>query len=244
MKRDRVVPTAELRQKRDCMMFEWKDILTPLTTLGAVWLAARFTLRNEFRKKELEIRAGQLETLSEKCALSLLSMSNYAGYISYLIDINLNDIQLETPNISHIPSEKYGLWYEEAIESKWLYDEDLLNWCSHSLRFHRPSDFEKWRDEVEVTRDRICAFFLISRPGQEWKLRLGKPKTLNELDDFSIELKQSCTSMKKLRNHLVENIAEDYRKLLRSEPNNLWQLLSHWRKSMFSFFRRPSSPKL
>ncbi len=225
-------------------MFEWKDILTPLTTLSAVWLAAHFTLRNEFRKKELEIRAEQLETMSEKCSLSLLSMSNYAGYISYLIDINLNDIQLETPNISHIPSEKYGLWYEEAIESKWLYDEDLLNWCSHSLRFHRPSDFEKWRDEVEVTRDRICAFFLISRPGQEWKLRLGKPKTLNELDGFSIELKQSCTSMKKLRNHLVENIAEDYRKLLRSEPNNLWQLLSHWRQSMFSFFRRPSSPKL
>lgn len=223
-------------------MFEWKDILTPLTTLGAVWLAAHFTLRNEFRKKELEIRAEQLETMSEKCALSLLSMGNYAGYVSYLIDLYLNDIREENPATSHVESEKFSLWYEEASESKWLYDEDLLNWCSHSLRFHRPTDFEKWRNEVEGTRDRICAFFLISRPGQEWKLRLGKSKTLYELDDFSNELKQSCASMKEFRSHLVENIAEDYRKLLRSEPNNLWRLLSHWRTTVCSFFRRPPSP--
>ncbi|SUI30173.1 Uncharacterised protein [Salmonella enterica subsp. enterica serovar Derby] len=33
------------------MAFEWKEIITPVATLTAVWLGVRFTLRNELRKK-------------------------------------------------------------------------------------------------------------------------------------------------------------------------------------------------
>ncbi|MCT8156587.1 hypothetical protein H0Z14_27110, partial [Klebsiella aerogenes] len=50
------------------MAFEWKEIITPVATLTAVWLGARFTLRNELRKKTLEIQSEKLELLFTECS--------------------------------------------------------------------------------------------------------------------------------------------------------------------------------
>lgn len=62
-----------------------KDVLTPLVTLAGVWLAARFTLRNEVQKKALEIRTARLESIAADCSDSLTGIRNYVGSSLHLI---------------------------------------------------------------------------------------------------------------------------------------------------------------
>lgn len=71
------------------MAFELKDLLTPVASLLAVWLTARFTLNREIRKKELELRVDRLEKLSADCDEVLLQLINYADFISGLVQSRL-----------------------------------------------------------------------------------------------------------------------------------------------------------
>lgn len=48
---------------------DFKDVITPLVTLAGVWLAARFTLRNEVQKKHWKSAPRGLKALPPTAAI-------------------------------------------------------------------------------------------------------------------------------------------------------------------------------
>ncbi|GAR08954.1 hypothetical protein [Salmonella enterica] len=68
------------------MAFEWKEIITPVATLTAVWLGARFTLRNELRKKTLEIQSEKLELLFTECSNVLKDINRVSLTVLHTLD--------------------------------------------------------------------------------------------------------------------------------------------------------------
>lgn len=67
------------------MAFEWKEIITPVATLTAVWLGARFTLRNELRKT-LEIQSEKLELLFTECSNVLKDINRVSLAVLHTLD--------------------------------------------------------------------------------------------------------------------------------------------------------------
>ncbi|EPW2085715.1 hypothetical protein ACWGTQ_004987, partial [Klebsiella pneumoniae] len=49
------------------MLFNWKDLITPIVTVTAVWLGAKLALSNDMRKKVLELETTKLERLAFEC---------------------------------------------------------------------------------------------------------------------------------------------------------------------------------
>ncbi|MCB5950438.1 hypothetical protein [Enterobacter sp. TCD1-1] len=68
------------------MAFEWKEIITPVVTLTAVWLGARFTQRNELRKKMLEIQSEKLEQLFTECSNVLNDINRVSLTVLHTLD--------------------------------------------------------------------------------------------------------------------------------------------------------------
>ncbi|HGL4621720.1 TPA: hypothetical protein ACKFAD_004120 [Citrobacter koseri] len=68
------------------MAFKWKEIITPVATLTAVWLGARFTLRNELRKKTLEIQSEKLELLFTECSNVLKDINRVSLTVLHTLD--------------------------------------------------------------------------------------------------------------------------------------------------------------
>lgn len=60
---------------------EIKDLLTPAITVLGVFLTARFALRNEHRKKALEIETTQLESLSVLYSGLLITLLSTAAHL-------------------------------------------------------------------------------------------------------------------------------------------------------------------
>lgn len=68
---------------------EVKDLLTPAFIVMGVCLAAHFALRNEHKKKALEIETTHLDSLSAVVLRSLDNFAQYAGAIASLIDVQI-----------------------------------------------------------------------------------------------------------------------------------------------------------
>ncbi|EEP91800.1 hypothetical protein [Yersinia kristensenii] len=213
---------------------DFKDVITPLVTLAAVWLAANFTLRNELRKKELEISAAHLEKLSENCDSTLRQWVHYAGCIACTLDAHM----LITPGNEPFRINVLNDLLTQIDDSSHGLDLEKIQWCRHGLEFHRENEWKRWKDVVPPLKDRIYDFFMITTPGNENLVMLDKNRTRAEIAEFTADLRVRIKDLDVQRKEIVSAMANDFRLLTQPAPSNIYDLVFKCRKRLLDFFKR------
>lgn len=212
---------------------DFKEMITPLVTLAAVWLAANFTLRNELRKKELEIKATYLEKLSEKCDSMLLDLINYSGSLAGILDSS----PILVPGNNPVCIGKLNEWLSQLDDSPRGLDQEKLRWCSHGLEFHRIDEWKRWQDNVQPLQHKIYEFFMITLPGENNVDMSGKSRTRDEITAFAADLRVRMKSIQVMRQDIVSAMAADFRLLTQPVPRNIFNLTSSLCRCISNFFK-------
>lgn len=199
-----------------------KDLLPAAITVLAVFLTARFALRNEHRKKALEIETAQIDRLSGLILHSLDNFAQYAGALASITDIQLTMMTerrhpLNRVNIT-IPVEELHHWVEK-IESHpvWGLNRTELLKASHGLRFHREGDWQLWNEIVPAVNREIYAFFMITTPGEENIERMNGVRTAAEAREFAETMRTRVRELHNLQETLLTSMKNDFSQLLRPE---------------------------
>lgn len=201
---------------------EIKDILPPVFTVIAVCLAANFALRNERRKKALEIETAQIDRLSALTDRSLDNFSHYAGALAAIVDIKITMMQEhsypEQPTNLKVDLEKLHEWRDEVdTDPVWRLDMNDLRQASHGLRFHREADWHIWHKIVPRVHSEIYDFFMITAPGEENIELRNLSRSASEAIAFANTMRVCSRELKDLRETLMLSMSADFRKLLRPE---------------------------
>lgn len=221
---------------------EIKDILTPVFTVLAVCLAAHFALRNEHKKKALEIETTQIDRLSALVDRSLDNFSQYAGALAVIIDI-----QITMMTERHHPDQRVNMEVDLEQLHKWIDEIDShpvwglnrsdLRQASHGLRFHREADWPIWRETVPRVHREIDEFFMITMPGEENIELRNRRRTAAEAKAFAVIMRTRTKELGKLKETLLASMKGDFSKLLRPEETaTLCSLLSNFRRWAARFF--------
>ncbi|WP_312839661.1 hypothetical protein [Pantoea piersonii] len=136
-----------------------------------MWLAARFTLRNEVQKKALEIRTARLESIAADCNEALTGIRNYAGTSLHLIEMAF--IQKgEQPGAPtalselRISVEELGNQALLTQDGNRMPDIVKIRHCRHQLAFHRPDEARRWKETVSPLLRTLNDFLMITMPGE------------------------------------------------------------------------------
>ncbi|WP_337024517.1 MULTISPECIES: hypothetical protein [unclassified Pantoea] len=215
---------------------EIKGLLTPAFTVMGVCLAAHFALRNEHRKKALEIETSQLDRLSVLVLSSLDNFAQYVGALAGIIDAQITVLteQLPPPNRDNVEISVAELhnWLDQ-IDSHpaWGLDRSELQKASHGLRFHREADWARWQQIVPQLHREIYAFFMITLPGEENIELMSRGRTAAKGRAFAETMRIRVSELRSLQEALLSSMKDDFSKLLRPEQtatfcsvtNGLWR---------------------
>lgn len=214
---------------------EIKDLLTPAFTVMGVCLAAHFALRNEHRKKALEIETSQLDRISVLVLNSLDNFAQYAGALAGIIDAQITILteQLTPPNCDNAEISVADLhnWLDQ-IDShpQWGLNRSELQKASHGLRFHREADWLRWQEAIPQLQREIYAFFMITLPGEDNIELMRRGRTAAEARAFARTMRIRVSELRSLQEALLSSMKDDFSKLLRPEQtatlcsmtNSLW----------------------
>ncbi|KLF28684.1 hypothetical protein YA29_16505 [Klebsiella aerogenes] len=214
------------------MVFEWKDIITPVATLTAVWLGANFTLRNEIRKKALEIQSQKLEQLSLEIEQILMNLMRY----TLTVRNTLNDLSSGSKN--DVTLTHFADVMRDYKDAGIIVDFDRVICFQNSLEFHRPVEYELWMMTVRPLLNQLSATLswqsLNDRknaPEKTWKA--------HEIRDYCHDLEKKIENIKTLRKQLVSLLSEDFKKLTHASDLNFWTMLRTAKRVVQHFFRKP-----
>lgn len=214
------------------MAFEWKDIITPAATLTAVWLGANFTLRNEIRKKSLEIQSQKLEQLALECEQLLMNLIRYTLAVRSILHDLSNGLE------DGVTQARYAAVIAGYKDSGITIDFDKVIACQNRLEFHRPVEYELWMKTVRplITQLNETVSWQshnpqVSAPEKEWEAQ--------KVRDYYLALDNKMESLTTLRKQLVRSLSEDFKAITHTENLNLWTLLWAGKKSIKRFFRKP-----
>ncbi|WP_273759650.1 hypothetical protein [Pantoea ananatis] len=201
---------------------EIKDLLTPAIAVLGVFLTARFALRNEHRKKALEIETTQLESLSAQVLRSLDNFAQYTGVLAGLIDAKVTVITEQLPparrDSAEISVTELNGWKDQLdADPAWGLKWDDLQKASHGLRFHRDKDWVRWQQTIKPLQREIYAFFMITLPGEENTERMNGVRTAAEARDFAEAMRTRVTDLQSLQETLLTSMKNDFSQLLRPE---------------------------
>ncbi|ESA60627.1 hypothetical protein HMPREF1591_05020 [Escherichia coli 113303] len=206
----------------------------PTATVAAVCLAAYFALRNERKKKALEIRTTQLDRISELVSRASTNLMQYTGTLASILEAHTKE--------NYLPDHKFNIneiskWKNDLDKREdWAIDIQQLRTCQHNLEFHREKEWAEWEKIIPPLLDKINQFFLISKPGQPVTLINGQNKTVDELIAFSIYLQQQTEEIKAVRKLLLSQMREEFIELTSFEPVTIFSLLKSIKKSVLQFF--------
>lgn len=146
---------------------ELHDLMTPVFTLVGVWMAARFTLRNEISKKSLEIRASRMEQLAAECDECLTGLINPVGMLASMLESEFTVVcTLNRPKKGVVAVSELNKLIAMPDGSKWQLNADKLSQCRQKLSFHRSGDLHLWTGTVGATLKQINQFFMVTLPGE------------------------------------------------------------------------------
>lgn len=219
-----------------------KDLLPAAIAVFSVFLTARFALRNEHRKKALEIETTQLESLSALVLRSLDNVAQYSGTLAGLIDAKVKIITEQLSPASRdnagIPVAELNKWKDQLDNhSEWGLNRSDLQKASHGLRFHREADWARWQQTVPQLQREIYAFFMITTPGEENIERMNGVRTAAEAREFAQTLRTRVRELHNLQETLLTSMKNDFSQLLRPEQTATFCSLTNglWRR-MRRFF--------
>lgn len=220
---------------------EIKDLLTPCVTVLGVFLAAHFALRNEHKKKALEIETAQIEHLSALVDRSLDNFGQYTGALAGIVDI-----KTKVMVGAHHPDERDSVemdieqlqgWKDAIDDSTYELNRNDLRQAAHGLRFHRESDWYYWSNLVPLVHREINEFFMITTPGKENIDRKNRRRTADEARNFATTMRDRTTELTTLKGQLISSMKADFDKLLRpKESLNFCSLLNDFWCWVIRFF--------
>ncbi|HGK4675455.1 TPA: hypothetical protein ACJ2WV_004761 [Kluyvera georgiana] len=213
---------------------DMKVFIGPVATVTAVCLAAYFALRNERKKKALEIKTAQLDRISELVNRTSINLMQYAGCLASILETQAKG--------TYPPNYKFDIatiskWKDDIDgHESWNLDIQQLRACQHSLEFHREKQWAEWLKIASPLTSEIENFFLISKPGKPVTIINGQSKTVSELLDFSRYLQKRTEEIDSMRKILLTQMREEFIELTRFEPVTIFSLSKSIKKSVMQFF--------
>lgn len=222
------------------MAFEWKEIITPVATLTAVWLGARFTLRNELRKKTLEIQSEKLELLFTECSNVLKDINRVSLAVLHTLDDFIPTTESEGSVTEQEIQDALRAYREKGV----VIDFDAITACQHKLEFHRPKEYQAWIVALIPLLGTLTKMTpynnmnpIAEADNRKWSHQ--------ELTLYRQELDEKRNALPILRKRLTSAMASDYRQLgLSSEPANFWVYVERWKRVVNAFFHKPPTSPL
>ena len=214
---------------------DFKDVITPLVTLAGVWLAARFTLRNEVQKKALEIRTARLESIAADCSDALTGIRNYAGTVTHLIEMAfrikgqqtgartaLSELRISVEELSNQALVTQG--------SGRALDITKIRYCRHLLAFHRPDEDRRWDDIVTPLLDTLNEFLMITMPGEPVRDMQDVARSAEDELAFRITINKRLLNVKEFQKELSARLSAEFVSLTLAAPVSIAERLRRWRE--------------
>lgn len=196
---------------------ELKDLITPLVTLTGVWLAARFTLRNEISKKALEIRTSRLETLSSECTQALYNVSNYLNTLCMIVESKYMLLHERYPQLSEselqVPAIELARWKDELDDSDRKLKTELLDSCRSQLSFHHPHERIQWEYHVTMPLVALENFFFITSPTGALVDMKGKSRSKAEALAITADIKHRANEQLGYVQQMTRRFADEFYQL-------------------------------
>ncbi|MGY8619905.1 hypothetical protein [Pantoea agglomerans] len=203
---------------------EIKDLLTPCVTVLGVFLAAHFALRNEHKKKALEIETAQIEKISALVDSSLDNFAQYTGALASIVDIRTTImVEQQHPDerervTMHIDQVQF--WIQQ-IDNDPVYglNRKELRQAAHGLKFHREANWNRWSNVVPLVHREINEFFMITTPGMENIDVKDRLRTDEEARNFATTMRDRTSELTLLKEQLLSSMRADFKKLLRPKES-------------------------
>lgn len=217
------------------MPFEWKEFITPAITMAGFWIAARLALRNEIRKKALELEAVHLERLAVECDSCLRNLHLYCMRVERLLH-DLSDRYEKRVTLAELTD---GL--QKSANAGTAIDLNAARMFQNTLELHRPDDFAEWKALIvpllnHINNIHASPSLATDDCTEELSRKYYSPE---QAKIFNEELVSLASPLPAFRQQLFQRIAHDYRLLTHPAPLNLWTLLAKGRNAILAFFKKP-----
>lgn len=221
------------------MPFDWKDLISPVVTVTAVWLGARLALNNDIRKKALELEAERLERLAVECHSAVSNLNKYCLRLWGILH------DLSDGYSRQITAADLSRCLEDSAKAGAFIDIEAAHQFQNTLELHRQADFEEWKERVIPLLNLIHA--LLPAPSlatadctEELSRMYGSPEHIKTYNDRLAEL---AGPLSVYRQELFARIARDYRTLLHPASPNIWVMMRKaWRTGRDFVRYIPSAP--
>lgn len=212
------------------MSFEWKDLVTPVATITAVWLGARLALTNDIRKKALELETVRLERLAVKCDSCLSNLNKYCLRIYNILE------DLSGEYSRRITLADVTRCLDESAKAGTVINIDKARRFQNMLEIHRQADFEEWKAIILPLLKHVDA--VLASPSlatvdctEELSRRYWEPAQVKK---YNQDLARLAGPLPRYRKQLMARIAGDYRASLHpASPNIRMMARRAWRAMRF-----------
>lgn len=200
------------------MPFDWKDLITPVVTITAVWLGARIALSNDMRKKMMDLETTRLERLALECDSSLNNLHKYCGRIEKILE------DLSGGYTKRITLADVTQCLKKSADAGTIIDIKSAQQFQNTLELHRQADFEEWKALILPLLVHIN--IVLASPSlstddctEELSRLYWRPEQVKSYNEALAVLAGPLPSY---RQQLFKRIGYDYQALLHPAPLNVW----------------------
>ncbi|HCE8859300.1 TPA: hypothetical protein NHV36_004522 [Klebsiella michiganensis] len=220
-------------QEIQSMPFEWKDVISPVATVTAVWLGARLALNNDIRKKALELETERMERLAVECHSCLSNLNIYCMNLAKL----LHDLSGGYEKAIMLADVTDGLTKSAAAGTR--IDFQAVTAFQNTLEFHRPADFEEWKETIlklVLHLEQVIA--APSLATVDCTVELSRQRwEPGQTEKYNQKLAELASPLPRYRQQLIAHIAGDYRALLHPASPNIRVMTRRACRAMREFVR-------
>ncbi|HDU4042398.1 TPA: hypothetical protein RFN03_004771 [Klebsiella aerogenes] len=200
------------------MLFNWKDLITPIVTVTAVWLGAKLALSNDIRKKVLELETTKLERLAFECDSCVNNLHMNCMRIYKIIE------DLSGEYTKRITLAEVTQCLKKSAEAGTVIDTKAGQQFQNTLELHRQADFEEWKILILpllLHINKVLASPSLANDDctKELSRLYWKPE---QAKSYNEELAVLAGPLPSYRQQLFKRIADDYQALLHPAPLNIW----------------------
>ncbi|ELW2864729.1 hypothetical protein QMI71_003027 [Salmonella enterica] len=215
------------------MPFDWKDLITPVVTVTAVWLGAKLALSNDMRKKVLELKTTRLERLALECDSCVNNMHMNCMRIYKIIE------DLSGEYTRRITLAEVTLCLKKSADAGTVIDIKAGQQFQNTLEIHRQADFEEWKMLIlpllQHLNKVLASPSLVNDDCTEELSRLyWEPE---QAKSYNEELSMLAGPLPGYRQQLFKRIADDYHALLHPAPLNAWVVTRKACHSIWDFVK-------
>lgn len=222
------------------MPFDWKDLITPVVTVTAVWLGAKLALSNDMRKKVLKLKTTRLEQLALECDRCVNNLHIICLKIHKIIE------DLSGEYTKRITLAEVTQCLKKSAEAGTVIDIEAGQQFQNTLELHRQTDFGEWKTLIFpllLHINKVLASPSLTNDDctEELSRLYWEPE---QAKSYNKELAVLAGPLPSYRQELFKRIADDYQALLHPAPPNVWKITRKACHSIRDFVKySPSVPR-